>query len=123
MSFLKSSVAFPVIMYCRILDLFLIKNIKNSCRCKTRSEVNNLPPQMERDVVHADKYKADIYSMAKTIWIILTSDMKSFERHIYLIRLLVYVNTCQMTYISILWKNYCHNVLITMETPILMRWN
>ncbi len=34
---------------------------------------------MERDAVHADKYKADVYSMAKTIWMILTNDMKSFE--------------------------------------------
>ena len=38
-----------------------------------------ISPQMERDAVHADKYKADVYSMAKTIWMILTNDMKSFE--------------------------------------------
>lgn len=38
-----------------------------------------ISPQMERDAVHADKYKADIYSMAKTIWMILTGEMKSFE--------------------------------------------
>lgn len=38
-----------------------------------------ISPQMERDAVRADKFKADIYSMAKTIWMILTGDMKSFE--------------------------------------------
>ena len=38
-----------------------------------------ISPQMERDAVHADKFKADVYSMAKTIWIILTNDIKSFE--------------------------------------------
>lgn len=38
-----------------------------------------ISPQMERDAVHADKFKADVYSMAKTIWIILTNEMKSFE--------------------------------------------
>ena len=38
-----------------------------------------ISPQMERDAVHADKFKADVYSMAKTIWMILTGDMKSFE--------------------------------------------
>lgn len=38
-----------------------------------------ISPQMERDAAHADKFKADVYSMAKTIWMILTSDMKSFE--------------------------------------------
>lgn len=38
-----------------------------------------ISPQMERDAVRADKFKADIYSMAKMIWMILTDDMKSFE--------------------------------------------
>lgn len=38
-----------------------------------------ISPQMERDAVHADKFKADVYSMAKTIWMILTGDVKSFE--------------------------------------------
>lgn len=38
-----------------------------------------ISPQMERDAVHADKFKADVYSMAKTIWMIFTGDMKSFE--------------------------------------------
>lgn len=38
-----------------------------------------ISPQMERDAVHADKFKADVYSIAKTIWMILTGDMKSFE--------------------------------------------
>ena len=38
-----------------------------------------ISPQMERDAVHADKFKSDVYSMAKTIWMILTGDMKSFE--------------------------------------------
>lgn len=34
---------------------------------------------MQRDAVTADKYKADVYSMAKTIWMIVTGDMKSFD--------------------------------------------
>ena len=38
-----------------------------------------ISPQMERDAVHADKFKSDVYSMAKTIWMILTGDIKSFE--------------------------------------------
>lgn len=33
---------------------------------------------MEKDAQSADKYKADVYSMAKTIWIILTGDEFSF---------------------------------------------
>lgn len=36
-------------------------------------------PQMERDSYTADKYKADVYSMAKTIWMIFTGDFTSFE--------------------------------------------
>lgn len=38
-----------------------------------------IAPQMQRDAVTADKYKADVYSMAKTIWMILTEDLKSFD--------------------------------------------
>lgn len=38
-----------------------------------------IAPQMRRDAVTADKYKADVYSMAKTIWMILTEDLKSFD--------------------------------------------
>lgn len=37
-----------------------------------------ISPQMEKDAQSADKYKADVYSMAKTIWIILTGDDFSF---------------------------------------------
>lgn len=37
-----------------------------------------IAPQMEKDAQNADKYKADVYSMAKTIWIILTGDDFSF---------------------------------------------
>ncbi|ERI88615.1 hypothetical protein HMPREF1981_00470, partial [Bacteroides pyogenes F0041] len=113
MSFLRSSVAFPIIMYCRILGL--IKNIKESCKCETRSEVDNLPSQMERDAVHANKYKADIYSMAKTIWI-------AFEGQYIpnsVVSLRQYISGD--IYLYPLEKNYCHNVQITMETPILMR--
>ena len=36
-------------------------------------------PQMERDAYSADKFKADVYSMAKTIWMIFTGDFTSFE--------------------------------------------
>lgn len=38
-----------------------------------------ISPQMERDASNADKFKADVYSMAKTIWMILTGDDFSFE--------------------------------------------
>lgn len=38
-----------------------------------------ISPQMERDALSADKYKADVYSMAKTIWMVLTGDTKAFE--------------------------------------------
>ena len=37
-----------------------------------------ISPQMEKDAQNADKFKADVYSMAKTIWIILTGDEFSF---------------------------------------------
>ena len=40
---------------------------------------STISPQMQRDAVTADKYKADVYSMAKTIWMIVTGDMKSFD--------------------------------------------
>mgnify|MGYP007038490816 CR=1 FL=1 len=33
---------------------------------------------MEKDAQSADRFKADVYSMAKTIWIILTGDEFSF---------------------------------------------
>lgn len=36
-------------------------------------------PQMERDAYSADKFKADVYSMAKTIWMIFSGDFTSFE--------------------------------------------
>ena len=36
-------------------------------------------PQMERNAVTADKFKADVYSMAKTVWMIFTGDFTSFE--------------------------------------------
>lgn len=36
-------------------------------------------PQMERDASSADKYKSDVYSMAKTIWMIFSGDFTSFE--------------------------------------------
>lgn len=36
-------------------------------------------PQMERDAVSADKFKADVYSMAKTIWMFFSGDFTSFE--------------------------------------------
>lgn len=38
-----------------------------------------IAPEMERDPLNADPYKADIYSLAKTLWMILTRDMNSFE--------------------------------------------
>lgn len=38
-----------------------------------------ISPQMERDAQSADGFKADVYSMAKTIWIILTGVESSFE--------------------------------------------
>ena len=38
-----------------------------------------ISPQMQRNAVTADKFKSDVYSMAKTIWMIFTGDMKSFD--------------------------------------------
>lgn len=38
-----------------------------------------IAPEMERDPLNADPYKADIYSLAKTLWMVLTKDMSSFE--------------------------------------------
>jgi serine/threonine protein kinase len=38
-----------------------------------------IAPEMERDPFNADYLCADIYSMAKTFWIILTKEYKSFE--------------------------------------------
>lgn len=36
-------------------------------------------PQMERDAMSANKFKSDVYAMAKTIWMIFTGDFTSFE--------------------------------------------
>ena len=39
-----------------------------------------IAPEMKRDaVLNADKYKADVYSIAKTIWIILSGQKQGFE--------------------------------------------
>ena len=38
-----------------------------------------ISPQMERDAQSANRFKSDVYSMAKTIWIILTGDSFSFH--------------------------------------------
>ena len=38
-----------------------------------------IAPEMERDSNHADYKAADIYSFAKTLWIILTNDYNCFE--------------------------------------------
>lgn len=40
---------------------------------------NTIAPEMERNPLNADPYKADIYSLAKTFWMILTKNMDSFE--------------------------------------------
>lgn len=40
---------------------------------------NTIAPEMERDPLSADPYKADIYSLAKTLWMILMKNMDSFE--------------------------------------------
>lgn len=40
---------------------------------------NTIAPEMERDPLNADPYKADVYSLAKTLWMVLTNDMNSFE--------------------------------------------
>lgn len=42
-----------------------------------------IAPQMEKDAQSADRYKADVYSMAKTIWIILTGGRVLFWWSIY----------------------------------------
>lgn len=38
-----------------------------------------MSPQMERDASTADAFKGDVYSMAKTIWMIFTGDILGFE--------------------------------------------
>lgn len=38
-----------------------------------------IAPEMKRDPEHADGKKADIYSLAKTLWIVLTEDVTCFE--------------------------------------------
>ena len=40
---------------------------------------NTIAPEMERDPLNADPYKADIYSLAKTLWMILAKNDDSFE--------------------------------------------
>lgn len=38
-----------------------------------------IAPEMKRDPEHADGKKADVYSLAKTLWILLTGDKTCFE--------------------------------------------
>ncbi len=38
-----------------------------------------IAPEMKRDPKHADAKKADVYSFAKTIWMVFTEDEKGFE--------------------------------------------
>jgi len=40
---------------------------------------STIAPEMERNPMSADPLKADIYSMAKTLWIIITGKKESFE--------------------------------------------
>ena len=41
--------------------------------------VRTIAPEMSRDPKHADGKKADVYSLAKTLWILLTGEKKCFE--------------------------------------------
>lgn len=59
------------------LVYFNKKNFKTPAGRKIGAK-QTISPQMERDAQIADKFKADVYSMAKTIWIILTGDDFSF---------------------------------------------
>lgn len=38
-----------------------------------------IAPEMKRDAAHADGKKADVYSLAKTLWILLTGEGKGFD--------------------------------------------
>lgn len=38
-----------------------------------------IAPEMKRDPAHADGKKADVYSLAKTLWMLLTLDYKGFD--------------------------------------------
>lgn len=60
------------------LVYFLKKTVKTPKGTKLGARWT-ISPQMERDSQSADMYKADVYSMAKTIWMILTGDELSFE--------------------------------------------
>jgi serine/threonine-protein kinase len=46
---------------------------------KTVGAWNTIAPEMERNPLNADPYKADIYSLAKTLWMILAKNEDSFE--------------------------------------------
>lgn len=43
--------------------------------------VRTIAPEMTRDPKHADGQKADVYSLAKTLWILLTGNRNCFEGH------------------------------------------
>lgn len=38
-----------------------------------------MPPEMRRDAQHADGARADVYLLAKTLWMLLTHDLKGFD--------------------------------------------
>ena len=62
-------------------DFGLVFFRRKMSKTRTREKIGpkqTIAPQMEKDASSADAFKADVYSMAKTIWIILTNDSDSF---------------------------------------------
>lgn len=63
---------------------FGLVSFPNNPNDLTRSDRNlgpifTIAPEMKRDPKHADGKKADVYSLAKTMWILLTGDEKGFD--------------------------------------------
>lgn len=63
-------------------DFGLVKYTSKTNLTKGEKKIgawNTIAPEMERNPFDADVFKADIYSLAKTFWIILTGCYNSFE--------------------------------------------
>ena len=46
---------------------------------KRIGSMNTIAPEMKRNAMDADATKADVYSLAKTLWILLTGETKGFD--------------------------------------------
>lgn len=63
---------------------FGLVNLNNANEPLTRDDralgaYNTMAPEMRRDPANADGKKSDIYSLAKTLWILLTGEEKGFD--------------------------------------------